>query len=65
MSNPNPKSEFDEAMEQYEKDAERMMKEIAILDLEGKLLDAKLEGNIIPDLVFEIVKLEKEKYGKI
>ena len=37
---------------------------LAIIKLETKLLEAKLDGDIIPDQVFEIIKLEKENYGK-
>ena len=39
----------------------------ALQDLEKHLLDVRLEENkivyIIPDKVFEIIKLEKENYG--
>jgi hypothetical protein len=62
MSTPNPISEFEEAMEQYAKDIEKKTKKLALIDLENALLEAKLEGDIIPDKVFEILTLEKEKY---
>lgn len=62
MSNPNPKSEFDEAMEQLEKEMIKKTSLIAIMTLENKLLEAKLENYIIPDLVFDVIKLEKENY---
>lgn len=62
MSNPNPKSEFEEAMEEFEKSIENKAKKIALLDFKAELLDAKIENYIIPDLVLEMLNNEIKNY---
>lgn len=57
MSNPNPQSEYDEVMEQYEKDIEKLVRKYMGKNIEIKMLDRELEGTIINrEVVLEILK---------
>ena len=44
------------------KEIENLIKKLAIADVKLKLLDAKLEGVIIPDEVFTIIKNLEDSY---
>lgn len=51
-------------MEDKQKEIENLIRSNVLAGVEIKLLDAKLEGYIISDKVFEVIKLERELYGK-
>ena len=65
MSTPDPKSEYNEAMAEYEKLIENRVKVIVLLEFKGKLLKAKLENFIIPDLVLEMLDDEIKLWQNI
>ena len=46
------------------KEIELLMKKTTLRDVEIKLLDLKLEGMIIPDVVFDTIKLLEDSYEK-
>lgn len=47
-----------------DKEIEKLIKITTLRDIETKLLEAKLENYIIPDLVFEILKNLEDNYKK-
>jgi hypothetical protein len=65
MSNPNPISEYEEAMEQFKKDIKNKTSLLALLSLQNKILQAKLDDYVIPDIVLELLEEEKKQYAKV
>jgi len=51
-------------MDELKKEIILLFQKNVIRDIEIKLLDLKLEGMIIPDIVFDTIKLVENSYEK-